>query len=75
MTSRSMTYDQCVPVIQALFIAVNEGHEEVVVVLLQCGTPVDATNSDGHTALHLAILVRTDSRESILWHYFCEEDS
>eukprot|EP00959_Pyramimonas_sp_CCMP1952_P446614 9351450-Pyramimonas_sp.AAC.2 len=45
-------------VIQAMHTAVKEGHVEVVSVLLQCGTPVEARDSDGQTALHLAALVR-----------------
>eukprot|EP00959_Pyramimonas_sp_CCMP1952_P081316 1699101-Pyramimonas_sp.AAC.1 len=38
--------------------AVKEGHVEVVGLVLQCGTPVEACDSDGQTALHLAALVR-----------------
>jgi ankyrin repeat protein len=38
-----------------LWLAVKEGHEKVVQLLLECGANIDAQGKDGKTVLHFAV--------------------
>ena len=48
-----------------LHLATRAGHAEVVLVLLQAGANVNAKNSDGDTALHVAASRFTDDVSTI----------